>query len=93
VLSVTKSSSDYTTKIYQRLVDNQFRSILDVRNIGMEKKVKKAFKLNSSYIITIGKKEEKNSTITFKKIGDKRVNGMDQAEFIYRIQKEKFFGN
>lgn len=72
----------YCEKIYQKLIDANFRTKIDNRDERLNKKIREAQISKSKFNIIIGDNEIKNKTISFRKYGEEKTTTLKINDFI-----------
>ncbi len=86
VISVGKSNI-HAKEVYETLVNNGFRCIINLKNENINKKIKESQINQIPYTVIVGNKEEKDA-ITVRKYASNNVNSVNLAEFISLLNQE-----
>ena len=86
VISVGKQSETHAKEIYDDLVRNGFRCIINLKNENINKKIKESQINQIPYTVIVGNKEE--SKITIRKYASNKLNEIEVEKFINSIQEE-----
>lgn len=87
VVPVSEKFEDYAKKVHEELKQNDIRSVLDLGNETINKKIKTIRPMRPSYIIVVGEKEENSGTVSVRN----RANGqnvMKLSEFTDSMRNE-----
>lgn len=85
ILPVSDKHTDYANKVAEELKD--YRVEIDDRNESVGKKIRDGEIQKIPYIIVVGDKEEKDSTITVRSRGEKDLKTIKTSEFIKLLDK------
>ena len=90
VLSFTDRNEVYSRKVIKQLSEEVpgLRIDADFRNIPVQSKVKDAEVMRIPYIIVIGDKEEKESTLAIRIRGDSKIKSMKLKSFAVQLREE-----
>ncbi len=64
VVPVSEKFGDYAKKVHEELIKNGIRSVLDLGNETMNRKLKNIRSKRPSYIVVVGEKEESSGTVS-----------------------------
>ena len=87
VLNITDEQESYARSIYQRLVDEEIRAELDLRNEKLGFKIREGTLKKVPYMVIVGKKELEDNKVTIRGRHGKEMKGISLEEFI-KILKE-----
>ncbi len=88
VISVSEKHAEYAKKVHSGLIEKGVRSELDTRPETVGFKVREAQLQKVPYILNVGEKEEKASTVAVRDRSGKVQFGVKSAEFAERVLKE-----
>lgn len=88
VVTLNDDANDYAKKVYDKLFEEGFEVELDNKNLSVGKKVREAQIQRFNYIVTVGKEEIDNETISVKKRDEKDLSSEKLEDFISRIKEE-----
>ena len=90
VLSFTDRNEPYARKVIEKLGEGipGIRMDADFRAIPVPTKVKDAELMRIPYIIVIGDREEKKSSLAVRVKGDSKIKSMKPEEFVKSLKKE-----
>lgn len=88
ILTITEQVDDYAKKIYEELIQNNFRTEIDIRNEKISYKIREWENKKVPYMIILGENEKINSNISVRahKKGD--IGSFYFNEFISKINTE-----
>lgn len=86
VVPVSENNFEYATAIKEQLVEQGFRTEINVSDIGMGAKVNAYRKLKVPYVLILGDKEQENKTVSIKIRGGKQINDLPQDKFLDIIE-------
>ncbi len=81
ILSLTDRNNDLCKNIYNILIQNNFRAILDIRNEKIGLKIREHTMQKVPYMIIIGDKEQADNTISVRSMKGKDLGNMTINEF------------
>ena len=88
VLTVSEEQFDYSTKLVEDLRKIKLRAEVDVRNEKLGLKIREAEISKIPYIVTIGKSEMENGTVSVRKYGGEQIGEIELANFVSIINGE-----
>ena len=88
VLTVSEVQFDYSTKLVEDLRKIKLRAEVDVRNEKLGLKIREAEISKIPYIVTIGKSEMENGTVSVRKYGGEQIGEIELANFVSIINGE-----
>lgn len=88
VLTVAESHSDYAKKVFDVLIDNEFRVELDTRNEKIGYKIRDAILKKANYFVILGDKEKDENVVSVRKRGEERTIAYSLENFIENMRKE-----
>ncbi len=88
VMNLTSDNLDYAKKVCKRLKEEGIRTDIDDSSETIAKKVRNAQLQNINYMITVGDKEQQNSTLAVRTLDGKIKFGVKLDDFIENV-KEK----
>ncbi|CAL4319055.1 Threonine--tRNA ligase [Buchnera aphidicola (Chaitophorus sp. 3695)] len=88
IINISQQNIEYCKIILNVLKKNNIRSELDLRNKSLGLKIRESILLKIPYILICGDKEEKNNTISFRKIRKKHIYNMSLSDFLQKIYKK-----
>jgi len=88
VLTVSEEQLDYSTKLVDDLRKIKLRAEVDVRNEKLGLKIREAEISKIPYIVTIGKSEMENGTVSVRKYGGEQIGEIELANFVSIINGE-----
>jgi threonyl-tRNA synthetase len=91
VLSISEKAADYARQVYERLIDNDLRVELDVRDDKIGAKIRDAQLEKAPYMLVVGAKEAESGAVAVRsrEKGDEGPVPLD--EFIARVKGEANF--
>jgi threonyl-tRNA synthetase len=91
VLSISEKAADYARQVYERLIDNDLRVELDVRDDKIGAKIRDAQLEKAPYMLVVGAKEAESGAVAVRsrEKGDEGPVPLD--EFIARVRGEANF--
>jgi threonyl-tRNA synthetase len=84
----SKKHIDYAKKVKALLLENNIRVQIDGNNESIGKKIREAEKQKIPYMLVVGDKEIKSSSVAVRQRGLKEIESVKVVEFIKRIRKE-----
>lgn len=88
VLPVSDKSNDYAQEVFYELKNNGIRVELDQSDQSLGKKIRNAEDQKYPYMVIVGEKEAKDSTISVRQRGEQDLGSMDLTHFL-SLLKEK----
>jgi len=88
ILTISRKYTQYAREIYSRMQDAGIRVELDERAEKIGLKVREAEMEKVPYILVIGEKEEKSSTISVRRRFKGDEGRKDSAEFLQELKSE-----
>ena len=88
ILPITTENEVYAQKVYEKLIDEDIRTYMDVRTEKIGYKIREAESHKIPYMLIIGKKEEENSTVSVRKHRKGDIGSMKIEDFINLIKEE-----
>lgn len=88
VLSLSAQTSEYTTRVYEKIKQAGIRTELDIREETIGNKIRKAENDKIPYMIIIGRKEQENDTISVRKHRKGDQGSSELSGFISQILQE-----
>ena len=88
VLTVSEEQFDYSTKLVEDLRKIKLRAEVDARNEKLGLKIREAEISKIPYIVTIGKSEMENGTVSVRKYGGEQIGEIELANFVSIINGE-----
>ena len=89
ILTVSDEQFDYSKEIYNGFRKLNLRVDVDTRNEKLGLKIREAAVSKVPYIITIGKAEMNNQTVSVRKYGGEQLGELKISEFEDIIKKEQ----
>lgn len=87
VVPVSEKFGVYAAKVHAELQKNGIRSLLDLGNETMNRKLKNIRPKRPSYVVVVGEKEESTGTISVRN-RDNKQTVLELSEFIEALRKE-----
>ena len=88
VLTGSEEQFDYSTKLVEDLRKIKLRAEVDARNEKLGLKIREAEISKIPYIVTIGKSEMENGTVSVRKYGGEQIGEIELANFVSIINGE-----
>ncbi|MCW5197627.1 threonine--tRNA ligase [Buchnera aphidicola] len=88
IINISQKNIKYCHTILNFLQKENIRSELDLRKKSLGLKIRESTLLKIPYILICGDKEEKNNTISFRKIQENKIYNMNLSDFIQEIYNE-----
>jgi threonyl-tRNA synthetase len=88
VMNITERQTEYTTRIKNRLVDQGFRVISDLRNEKISYKIREHSLQKLPYQLVVGDKEVQAGTVAVRTRSGEDLGAMSLEAFIARLQTE-----
>jgi len=88
VLPVSDKTNDYAQEVFYELKNNGIRVELDQSDQSLGKKIRNAEDQKYPYMVIVGEKEAKDSTISVRQRGEQDLGSMDLTHFL-SLLKEK----
>jgi threonyl-tRNA synthetase len=89
ILPLSEKNNKSAEKVLEKLKEAGFRADSDIRSSTVEYRVREAELQKVNYILVVGDKEEKSSTIAVRPRGSKKINyGVSLDNFIKDLEKE-----
>ena len=85
VTTITSDVNEYASKIMHDLQNLGIRSLLDIRNEKISYKIREHSTSKIPYIITVGKKEMEDNTISLRKLGSNETSLLKFDDFIKEV--------
>lgn len=86
VLSLSDKYASYATVVHQKLLENEIRTVLDIRSETIGKKVREATLRKVPYILVVGEKEMADETVAIRKQNNQISMALN--DFIQQIRAE-----
>ena len=88
VIPITSEQNDFARKLASDLKEKNVRVIIDTRDEKMQKKIREQEMARVPYMIIVGKKEEKDKTVSVRSKKSGPLGIMRPEDFLARIAKE-----
>jgi threonyl-tRNA synthetase len=88
IVTVTNDADDYAISINEEFKKLGIRSIIDISNEQISYKIRQYSTNKVPIIITVGKKEVEDKTVSVRRIGSKQQETLDFKELIDKINIE-----
>jgi threonyl-tRNA synthetase len=88
LLTITDKSIPYAEKVFRSLLDKGVRVEKDFRNEKLGLKVREAQLMKIPYMLVIGGREEKTSTISPRMRTGEQLRSMKVEEFVAMVERE-----
>jgi len=88
IIPVSQELNNYGKKVLNALKENRIRAELNSSNETLNKKIRQGEKEKIPYLLVIGKKEEKNNSVSVRKRSQGNIGEIKIEELIDRIKKE-----
>jgi threonyl-tRNA synthetase len=79
---------EYAKEIYNKLIDNNIRVLIDERNEKLSYKMREAQTKKIPFTLVLGDKEKESGTITYRIHGDNESHTLKTAEFITKLNNK-----
>ena len=89
VIPVADKFIDYAKQVNEKLMQEWFRTQIDLSSDSFSKKIRNAEKMHINYILVVGEKEEKEWTVSVRNYKTKEQSVEKVEEFIERIKEER----
>lgn len=89
VMTVTDEYKEYASSVYNRLVADNFRVELDVRNEKIGFKIREAELKKIPYMLIIGKKELENKTVSLRKRKEGDLGGFSLEDVLKKMREDR----
>jgi threonyl-tRNA synthetase len=86
ILTISKENDEYAKNLQKKLIENNIRGILDIRNEKIGYKIREATIKRVQYQVVVGKKEMQTETVNVRKI-DGSETSMTVEDFIVEMKK------
>ncbi len=87
VIPVSEKFADYAKKVHEELVQSDIRSVIDLGNETMNKKIKTIRPMRPSYVIVVGENEETSNTVSVRNRNNKQ-SILKLSDFIDSLRNE-----
>ncbi len=87
ILPVSEKFNEYARKVNSVLLDNGFRSVLDIRNEKLSYKIREAELLKIPYMAVVGEKEASSNTVSVRTRGKEDLGSMPVETFINKLSE------
>lgn len=84
ILPISEKYFDYANSIFEKLKSAEIRTIIDLRNEKLNKKIREAEMLKVPFLLIVGEKEEKDNTISVR--FENATEVMDLDNFIAKVR-------
>ncbi|MFO7852915.1 MAG: threonine--tRNA ligase [Bacteroidota bacterium] len=88
ILPISEKYHDYSKKVLNFLNNSDIRTLIDERNEKVGKKIRDNELKKIPYLLIIGEKEEKSSTVSVRRQGEGDIGIMKLEEFVNFIREE-----
>jgi len=89
ILSLSEKYEKYAEKVLNQLENNEIRALVDNRNETIGKKIREAEMNKYPFMLIIGENEEKESTVSVRKHGNKEeIGSISVDSFIKMVNEE-----
>lgn len=88
IVTVSDDCTEYSNNIENRLTENGFRTVSDTSNDTLPYKIRKYSKQKVPCILTIGKTEVENNTLSLRELGNTRNETLSVEELINRFNNK-----
>ncbi|MCB1192192.1 MAG: threonine--tRNA ligase [Leptospiraceae bacterium] len=88
ILTVSETHSDYAKKVFDVLIQNDFRVELDARNEKIGYKIREAILKKVNCFLVLGDKESAENSVSVRKRGEEKTTAYSLAEFIEAMKQE-----
>ena len=86
ITTITSDSNEYASKISHDLQALGVRCVLDTRNEKISYKIREHSTSKIPYIVTVGKKEMEDNTISLRKLGSNETSMHQLGDFIKEVE-------
>lgn len=88
VMSITEKHEEYAKEIYKKLLENNIRAELDIRNEKIGFKTREGYAQKIPYMLVIGDNEQENKLVSVRGRKNYQENNITLEKFIEKIKKE-----
>lgn len=88
IVNITDEEEEYAKQIYKRLIDENIRAEIDLRNEKLSFKVREALVKKIPYIIIVGKKEVEEKKVTVRTRDGREMKAISLEEFIKIVNED-----
>jgi len=86
--TISDAQIAYAKQVQKKLLDNNIRSILDIRNEKINYKIREHTTQKVPYIAVIGNEEVENNTLSLRQRGNINLGSIKVDDFIHKIVEE-----
>jgi len=91
VCSIAEDNNEYTKKLFEDLFKEGIKCEVDLRNQKINYKVREHSLAKVPFILVCGKKEEKENSVTIRRLGSDKQETLKIKKFFEIIKKENMF--
>ena len=91
VCSIAEDNNEYTKKLFEDLFKEGIKCEVDLRNQKINYKVREHSLAKVPFILVCGKKEEKENSVTIRRLGSDKQETLKKKKFFEIIKKENMF--
>ncbi|PPR47808.1 MAG: Threonine--tRNA ligase [Alphaproteobacteria bacterium MarineAlpha5_Bin9] len=88
IATITSDSNDYAINLKSKFIKEGFRVELDIRNEKIGYKIREHSNQKKPIILAVGKKEEKEETVSVRKLGSSNTTILKVEKVITNLKKE-----
>ena len=88
IVPVLEQHQDYCVKLNQQLQEAGIRTILDVKDDSLGKRIRAHKGMLVPYVVVVGDKEVESKTLTIECREGVRLEGLTSMDFLTRVTKE-----
>jgi len=85
VITISDEQNQYAENIYRKLLDNNIRTEIDLRNESLNHKIREAQMQKIPYMLVIGNKEVENNTVAPRMRNGKNLGAIPLDDFIKHV--------
>ena len=86
IVTVSDDCREYAKNVENKLIENNFRTVTDMGNDTLPYKIRKFSKQKVPCILTIGKSEIENGTVSLRELGDTKNETLSVDELIKKFK-------
>jgi threonyl-tRNA synthetase len=88
ILPVSEKYHEYAEKLNEMLKRNEIRTLIDMRNEKIGRKIRDAEMKKVPYMLIVGEKEMNETSVSVRKHGQGDLGSMSVEEFIAMIEQQ-----
>lgn len=91
VMSISEKTADYARRVYERLLEEELRAELDVRDDRVSAKIRDAQLEKIPYMLVVGSREAESGTVSVRSRQKGDEGAVPLEEFVARLKREAEF--